>query len=221
MSSDNFKQQLFDQFARVGKALCNGNRLELVEYLAQGERSVDELAQVAGLSTANTSKHLQMMRQVGLVKARKQGLKVYYQLSGDDVLELFYQLRRVAENHLAEVDRLVNTYLKSRDELEPLGREELLERAREGLVTILDVRPPEEYASGHLPNALNVPIAELEEQLDQLNPEQEIIAYCRGPHCVLAFEAVARLRNKGFKAHRLEDGFPEWKSSGLPVEQSK
>ncbi len=218
MSNENFKQQLFDQFARVGKALCNGNRLEIVELLAQGERSVDELARTCGLSTANTSKHLQIMRQAGLVIARKDGLNVFYRLSGDDVLQLFFQLRGVAENHLADVDQLVNLYLRSRDELEPLEREELLRRAEEDLVTILDVRPAQEYDSGHVPGALNIPLSELENHLDQLDPDQKIIAYCRGPHCVLAFEAVSQLRKKGFDASRLEDGFPEWKSAGLPVE---
>lgn len=218
MSSGNFKHDLFTQFARVGKALSNGNRLELLEYIAQGERSVDELARVSGLSVANTSQHLQQLRQAGLVTSRKEGLKVIYTLSGDDVISLLDALRGVAERHVAEVSRLVETYLTVKDELEPLPRQELIERVRDGLVTVLDVRPPEEYAAGHVPGAVNVPLSRLKQYLKKLKPEQEIVAYCRGPHCVLAFDAVASLRKKGLKARRLEDGFPEWKTAGLPVE---
>lgn len=218
MSSVNFKHDLFAQFARVGKALSSGNRLELLEYLAQGERSVEELGKVAGLTLANTSQHLQQLRQAGLVATRKEGLKVYYRLSGDDVIVLLDALRAVAERHVADVERLVNTYLTVKDSLEPVPRAELLARVRDGLVTVLDVRPPEEYAAGHVPGAINIPLAELERRLDELGKEQEIVAYCRGPHCVLAFDAVARLREKGLKARRLEDGYPEWKAEGLPVE---
>lgn len=221
MSSGNFKHELFSQFARVGKALSNANRLELLEYLAQGERSVDALAKVAGLTVANTSQHLQQLRQAGLVATRKEGLKVFYTLSGNDVIEMLNALRGVAERHLAEVERLVNTYLTVKDSLEPIPAKELLERARQGLVTVLDVRPPEEYAAGHVPGAVNIPLAELEQHLDEVDPSHEVVAYCRGPHCVLAFDAVAKLRDKGIKARRLEDGFPEWKSSGLPVENDR
>lgn len=218
MSSSNFKHDLFSQFARVGKALSNGNRLELLEFIAQAERSVDELAQVAGLSMANTSQHLRQLKQAGLVTCRKQGLKVYYRLSGNDVLLLMDALRTSAERHLAEVKQLVQSYLTSRDDLEPVAHADLLQRAREGLVTVLDVRPKEEYASGHLPGAINIPLQALEAHLGELDPHQEIVAYCRGPHCILAFDAVSKLRKKGFKVHRLEDGFPEWKLGGWPVE---
>jgi len=218
MSSSSFKHDLFAQFARVGKALSNGNRLELLEYIAQGERSVDELAKVSGLTVANTSQHLQQLRQAGLVSCRKEGLKVFYNLSGDDVIGLLDALRGVAERHVADVERLINTYLTVKDELEPLPRQELLQRVRDGLVTVLDVRPAEEYAAGHVPGAVNIPLSELEKYLKALKPEQEIVAYCRGPHCVLAFDAVASLRAKGLKARRLQDGYPEWKSAGLPVE---
>ncbi|WP_126454038.1 ArsR/SmtB family transcription factor [Sulfuriflexus mobilis] len=219
MVSGHFKQDLFAQFARVGKALSNGNRLELLEFLAQGERSVESLAKVAGLSVANTSQHLQQLRQSGLVNSRKQGLKVYYRLSGDDVIGLLDALRAVAGRHLAEVEHMVTSYLTVKDSLEPIPREELLRRAREGLVTVIDVRPPEEYASGHVTGAVNVPLAELESHLGEFAAGQEIVAYCRGPHCVLAFDAVARLREKGLQARRLEDGYPEWKMAGLPVEK--
>jgi rhodanese-related sulfurtransferase/DNA-binding transcriptional ArsR family regulator len=219
MSSASFKHNLFAQFARVGKALGSGNRLELLEYLAQGERSVDALATVSGLTVANTSQHLQHLRHAGLVAARKEGLKVFYRLSGDDVIDLLDALRAVAERHVADVTQLVNTYLTVKDDLEPMPREELLARARDGLVTVIDVRPQEEYASGHVPGSLNIPLAELESKLDDFDPNQEIVAYCRGPHCVLAFDAVARLREKGIKARRLEDGYPEWKTAGLPIEK--
>lgn len=214
-----FKQQLFAQFARIGKALSHANRLELLEFLAQGERSVEQLARVAGLSVANTSQHLQQLRQTGLVSCRKQGLKVFYRLSGDDVIDLLASLRRVAERHLAEVNQLVNSYLDVKDGLEPLPREELLARVRDGLVTVIDVRPPEEFAAGHVPGAVNIPLAELEQRLAELAADTEIVAYCRGPHCVLAFDAVECLRQQGLRARRLEDGFPEWKTAGLPVER--
>ncbi|HEY0634947.1 MAG TPA: metalloregulator ArsR/SmtB family transcription factor, partial [Gammaproteobacteria bacterium] len=200
------------------KALSNGNRLEMLEFLAQGERSVESLATVAGLTVANTSQHLQQLRQIGLVTARKEGQHVLYRLAGNDIVSLMGCLRRVAENHLAEVNRLVDSYLMVKDSLEPVPAEELLTRARDGLVTVLDVRPPEEYAAGHLPGALNIPLADLEKHLAELSPDNEVVAYCRGPYCVLAYEAVARLRKKGYQARRLKDGFPEWKQAGLPVE---
>ncbi len=218
MSSATFKHQLFTHFARIGKAVSNANRLEILEFLAQGERSVEALAKVCQLSVANTSQHLQQLRQAGLVAARKQGQRVYYRLSGDEVVALTAMLRRLAERQLAEVERLVGAYLTVRDGLEPVPAQELLERARSGLVTVLDVRPSEEFAAGHVPGAFNLPLDQLETRLHQLPRDQEIVAYCRGPYCVLAFEAVARLREKGFQARRLQDGFPEWKSAGLPVE---
>lgn len=220
MSSGNFKQELFNQFARVAKALSNGNRLEILEFLAQGERSVDALAQVSGLTVANTSQHLQHLRQSGLVSSRKQGQKVFYQLSGDEVVQLLGCLRGVAEKHLAEVDRLINSYLTIKDELEPLPARELLDRVRDGLVTVLDVRPAEEYASGHLPGAINIPLSDLEQHLHELDNGLDIVAYCRGPHCVLAFDAVEKLRQRGLPAKRLDGGFPEWKLAGLPVDKA-
>lgn len=220
MSGEGFKQQLFTQFARVAKALANPNRLELLEFLAQGERTVESLAKASGMSVANTSQHLQQLRQAGLVLTRKEGLHVFYRLSGDDVIKVLSCLRRVAEGHLADVTQLVNTYLTVKDSLEPLPANELMSRARDGLITVLDVRPAEEYAAGHLPGAVNIPLNELEKRLSQLSKESEIVAYCRGPYCVLAFEAVAQLRAKGYQAQRLENGFPEWKQAGLPVEKT-
>lgn len=218
MSTGNFKHDLFSQFARVAKAMSNGYRLELLEFLAQGERSVDALAQVSGMTVANTSQHLQQLRQAGLVANRKEGQKVYYFLSGMDVAALLGSLRQVAERHLADVDRLVDDYLKVKDSLEPVPADQLLQRARDGLVTVLDVRPPEEYAAGHLPGAINIPVKELEKRLKELDPKLEVVAYCRGPHCVLAFDAVAKLRKKGINARRLDGGLPEWRLEGFPVE---
>ena len=218
-TSSNFKHTLFEQFARIGKTLSNANRLELLEYLAQGERSVDALAGVSGLSVANTSQHLQQLRQAGLVASRKDGKTVFYRISDNDVLDLVDRMRRVAERHLAEVEQLVDRYLTVKDDLEPLPAGELLSRARAGLVTVIDVRPREEYLAGHVPGAVNVPLTELEKHLREFDREKEVIAYCRGPYCVLAFEAVARLRRKGVTARRLQDGFPEWQLAGLPVEK--
>ncbi len=219
MADNPFKKALFSEFARVAKALGNGNRLELLEFLAQRECSVEELAKSAGLRVGNTSQHLQQLRQAGLVVARKQGLKVFYRLRSDEVVVLLQSLRKVAEQHIAEVNSLVDEFLRAKDQLAPMPREELLEKARAGLVTVLDVRPPEEYRAGHLPGAVNVPLQALQEWLDRLDPAQEVVAYCRGPHCVLAYDAVMALRQRGFQAQRLQDGFPEWKSAGLPVER--
>lgn len=218
MSSKNVKSLLFAEFARVSKALGSGNRLELLEFLAQGERSVDALAKLSGLSVANTSRHLQVLRQAGLVAGRKEGLFVFYSVSGEGVIKLLAALQEVAQHNVAEVTQLVNTYLTSKDSLEPLSVNDLVDRMRSGLVTVVDVRPKEEYAAGHLLGAINVPLAEIEKNLSKLPRDREIIAYCRGPFCVLSFEAVARLRNEGLKARRLETGFPEWKVAGLPVE---
>ncbi len=219
VSKENSKLALFSQFARIGKALSNPNRLQLMELLAQGERGVDALAKVAGLSTANASQHLQQLKQAGLVNTRKVGLNVYYVLSGDDVLELFLSVRQVAQRHLGDVDRILDSLLGNKDDLEPVRAKDLLTRTQDGSVTVLDVRPAQEYAAGHVPNAINVPMSELQYFVKNLPKTQEVVAYCRGPHCVLAFDAVNTLREQGFIARRLEDGFPEWKLAGLPVER--
>ncbi len=211
------KHRLLTQLATVAKALGNANRLELLELLAQGERGVEKLASLAGLSLANASQHLQRLAQAGLVVGRKQGQHVYYRLADEAVVDLMAVLRRIAEGNLAEVEMLVDKYLKARDDLEAIAAEDLLRRLREGTVTVIDVRPPEEFSAGHLPSAVNIPLADLEASLDRLPADREIVAYCRGPYCVLAVEAVASLRAKGFKARRLSDGFPEWKRAGLPV----
>ena len=217
MSSRDLKKELFAQLARIGKATGSGHRLELLEYVAQGERTVDALSRLSGLSFANTSRHLQLLREAGLVQGRREGLHNFYSLAHPAVMDLMRVMRQLGEKQIAEVDRLVQSYLTVKDQLEPIPRTELLSRAREGFITVLDVRPPEEYAAGHLPGAINIPVRMLEQRLGELPRDQEIVAYCRGPYCVLAFEAVAQLRAKGFHARRLEDGFPEWKLAGLPV----
>jgi rhodanese-related sulfurtransferase/DNA-binding transcriptional ArsR family regulator len=219
MSSDPAKDRLYEAIGRVAAALASAGRLQLLEFVAQGERSVDALAAMTGLSVANTSKHLQALRQAGLVSARKQGLRVYYSLAGDDVSLLLSALRGVAEHRTADVEKLLRTWLGRRDELEPVPPRELLARARKGLVTVLDVRPAEEYAAGHLPGAINVPVEKLESFLAKLPRQKEVVAYCRGPYCLMSFEAVEKLRKRGFKAKRLENGYPEWRAAGLPVER--
>ncbi len=212
------KHQLFELFAGVAKALGHAHRLHLLDYLAQGERSVDGLARATGLSVANTSQHLQNLRRAGLITSKKRGLQVFYRLAGEDVVALLAALRHTTERHIAEVDRIVAGYFNARDSLEPISRAELLARSAAGLVTVLDVRPSEEYQAGHIPGALNLPLKDLEKRLKDLPKDQEIIAYCRGPYCVLSFEAVAALRKKGYSVRRLEEGYPEWRASGLPVE---
>ncbi len=218
MSRPNFKKQLFEQFARVGKALASGHRLELLEFLAQGERTVERLAEVAGLTVANTSQHLQHLRRVGLVAAHKRGLHVHYRLADPAVSELLAAMEKIAERQFADVERIVRSYLTAKDSLEPVSRTDLRKRLAHGSVTVLDVRPVEEFRAGHLPRAVNVPVKDIESYCKQLSRKKEIVAYCRGPYCVLAFEAVSRLRALGYRARRLQDGFPEWKTAGLPVE---
>lgn len=217
MSSGEFKKQLFEQFARVGKVLGSAHRLELLELLAQGERTVEDLARLTKLPVANVSQHLQQLRRAALVSTRKNGLYVHYSLASSAVSALLSAVQKIAESHLSDVDKLVRTYLLSKDQLEPVSRRELLERVRDGLVTVLDVRPVEEYAAGHVAGAINVQLKDLPKRLHEFKRSREIVAYCRGPFCILAFEAVAQLRAKGFKARRLEDGFPEWKNADLPV----
>jgi rhodanese-related sulfurtransferase/DNA-binding transcriptional ArsR family regulator len=217
MSSRSPKSMLFTQFAAVAKTLGHAHRLELLEQLAQGERSVEVLADRTGLSVANASQHLQHMRRVGLVATRRQGKFVYYALADDGILDVLTALRRIAERNVAEVERIVRSYFNKRDELEPVSRKQLLKRIRARAVTVLDVRPPDEFALGHLPGAVNIPLGALKARLAELNTGQEIVAYCRGEYCVLSFEAVALLRARGFKVRRLEDGLPEWRAAGLPV----
>jgi rhodanese-related sulfurtransferase/DNA-binding transcriptional ArsR family regulator len=217
MSTASPKQALFIQFAAVAKAIAHAHRLELLELLAQGERSVEALADKAGLSTANTSQHLQQMRRAGVVSTRREGKFVYYAVSDATVFHLLAALRSLAERNSAEVERVIRSYFHDRDSMEPVSRVELLRQLRAGAVTVLDVRPADEFALGHLPHAINIPLGELERRLSDLDPSNEIVAYCRGPYCVLAFEAVALLRRRGFQARRMQDGFPEWRNAGFPL----
>lgn len=212
------KQALYAEFATVARALGSQHRLEMLEHLAQGERAVEALSERVGLSVANTSHHLQQLRRAGLVSQRREGKFVLYRLADDSVLTLMAALSDVAARNIAEVDRIRRTYFDERDNMEPVSREELLHRTRDDLVTVLDVRPPDEFGVSHLPGAINIPFGELEARLGELDPGHEIVAYCRGPWCVLSYEAVAALRAHGFDARRLEDGLPEWQAAGMPVE---
>jgi len=219
MSSVGPKQRVFASLAEIAQALGHAHRLELLEHLGQGERSVEDLAARANLTLANTSRHLQLLRRAALVEGRRDGKRIYYRLAGDDlVIGLLLALSRVGERNSAEIARVMASYFRARDEFEPVSRDELLDRLRWGTATVLDVRPEDEFAHGHLPDALNIPLSELERRLAELPADQEIVAYCRGPWCVLSFEAVVLLRQRGYWVRRLEDGFPEWKVAGLPVE---
>jgi rhodanese-related sulfurtransferase/DNA-binding transcriptional ArsR family regulator len=218
MSTPGPKQQVFASLAVIAQALGHAHRLELLEHLGQGERSVEDLAARSGLTLANASRHLQLLRRAALVEGRRQGKRVYYRLAGEDaVVDLLRALSRVGERNSAEVARVMVSYFRARDEFEPVSRQELLDRLRCGSAAVLDVRPEDEFSMGHLPDALNIPLAQLERRLAELPANREIVAYCRGPWCVLSFEAVALLRNKGYQVRRLEDGYPEWKMAGLPV----
>ena len=218
MGEHSGQRRLFEQFASVAKALGHEYRLELLELVAQGERSVESLAQLTGLPVGTVSQHLQQLRRTGLVAARKGGKYVYYCLADDEVLELMGSLQRVAQRNVAEVHRLVEQYFHDQTALDALSPADLLERLRTGMVTLLDVRPREEYAAGHLPDAINIPLDELEQRLQELPAKQEVVAYCRGPYCALSIEAVQRLRRQGVKASRLEEGYPEWRAGGFPVQ---
>jgi rhodanese-related sulfurtransferase/DNA-binding transcriptional ArsR family regulator len=217
MSSTSPKHAVFVEFAQVAKIVGHPDRLEILEVLAQGEQSVEALAERVHLAVATTSQHLQNLRRGGLVASRRVGKFVLYRLADEAVVDLLSALRLVAERNVAEVDRIVRGYFHERDNLEPVSREELLARVKSDLVTVLDVRPADEFDAGHLPGAINIPLSELERRLSQLDRDREVIAYCRGPYCVYAYEAVAQLRKEGFTAHRLADGLPQWRAAGLPV----
>jgi rhodanese-related sulfurtransferase len=216
-----FKNQLYAQFARIGKALSSAHRLELLEVLAQGEHCVEELARETGIPVANASQHLQVLRAAQLVDVRREGVYIYYRLADEQVFTLWQTMRRVGEARIAEIDRIVDTYLHDRNQLQPIGAADLLQRLVEGGVVLLDVRPVAEYTIGHLPDALSIPVTELEDRLPELPLDKEIVAYCRGPYCVFADEAVALLRTNGYNARRLEQGLPDWQALGLPVERGK
>jgi rhodanese-related sulfurtransferase len=211
------KTALFDAFAQAAKALASGRRIELLDVLANGERTVEALAGEVGLTVANTSQHLQILRQAGLVSSRREGTSVHYRLAAPEVFELWRTLRTLAASRLAEVERLTVAYLGSRDELEPITREELTRRLQDDDLVVLDVRPATEYAAGHLPGAVSIPVGELRRRLAELPADREIVAYCRGPYCAFAHEAVGLLREEGYAARRLEDGLPEWQAAGLAI----
>jgi rhodanese-related sulfurtransferase/DNA-binding MarR family transcriptional regulator len=213
-----FKNQLYEQFARIGKALSSPHRLELLEVLAQGEHSVEALAQETGMSVANASQHLQVLRAAQLVDVRREGVYIYYRLADEQVFTLWQAMRQVGEARIAEIDRIVDTYLHDRSLLQPIGAHELLQLLVDNNIILLDVRPVEEYAAGHLPDAISIPVTDLQARLPELPRDKEIVAYCRGPYCVFADEAVTLLRTNGYQARRLEQGLPDWRALGLPVE---
>jgi ArsR family transcriptional regulator len=220
LSSRNPKHEVFAGLAELAKALSSANRIEIVELLGQGERSVEVVAERLGLSVANASQHLRLMQRCGVLTSRRDGKRVLYALSDPAVVELMTALGRLGERKTAEVRSVVGGYFRERDTLEPVSRAQLVERVKAGLVTVLDVRPEDEFQAGRVPHALNIPLRDLARRLSELPKDQEVVAYCRGPYCVLAFEAVALLRQHGFEVRRLEDGFPEWKAAGLPVEEA-
>ncbi len=217
MGQRAFKEQLYAQFARLGQALASPARLELLDLLAQGERSVEELAAEADLSLANASSHLQVLRRAHLVASRKDGLRVRYRLADPAVYRLWSALRQAGERQLAEIDRLVGTFLRDRGSLRAISQEELRRRLTDGQTVVLDVRPALEYRQGHIAGARSIPLDELEVRLDELDPRRAVVAYCRGPYCVFADEAVALLRARGFGAARYDEGYPEWAAASLPV----
>ena len=220
MSSQNPKRAMFEHLAAVARSLGSAHRLEILELLSQTKRSVEELAGLIGLTIANASQHLQQLRRFGLVEAHRDGKRVIYRLADPEVVMLLGTLSRVTQRNVGAVEKVLNSYFRERDNLEPVSRKELLRRMRDGLATVIDTRPHEEFAAGHLPGAINLPLSELKRGLRELPRDPEIVASCRGQYCVLSYEAVAELRKRGFKAFRLEDGYPEWKAAGFPVEDS-
>jgi rhodanese-related sulfurtransferase len=219
MLSTSPKHVIYEHLAQVAQAIGHANRLELIEAMAQGARSVEDLADATRMTLANASRHLQLLRRAHVVEGERQGKRVFYRLSGDaEVVNLLKSLGRLGERNVAEVQGVVRDFFADRDGMELVSRDELLARLKDGLVTLLDVRPPAEYALGHLPGAVNMPMEELERRLFELPKDREIVAYCRGPYCVMSVDAVAALRAKGYKVRRLEDGYPEWRASGLAVE---
>lgn len=213
-----FKDEIYEQFSRIGKAFSSPRRLELVDLLAQGDRTVEELAEATGMSVANTSRHLQVLRRARLVRRRKQGTYAHYDLAGPQVLEAWRKVRSLAEARLAEIEDTVERYLSDRGEFEAVSAEELAARLDDDGVVVLDVRPAREYRAGHIAGARSVPLDELEERIDELPHDDEVVAYCRGPYCVFSDEAVRRLRDRGIRARRLEGGLPDWAAEGRPVE---
>jgi rhodanese-related sulfurtransferase len=221
MGSRQFKDAIYEQFARLGKAISAPKRIELLDLLCQSPRTVEALAEQTAISVANASQHLKILRAARLVDAEKKGLYVVYRLADPEVAEFMVALRELASNRLAEVDRVTRDYLESRGAVEAVGGKELLRRVRNGEVTILDVRPVEEYRAGHIPDAISIPVNELKSRLDELPKKREIVVYCRGPYCVMALDAVELLRKKGFKVQRMEQGVADWRAHGWRVEAER
>jgi rhodanese-related sulfurtransferase len=216
-----FKDRLFEHFARIGKALASPKRLEILDLLAQGERTVEEIARETAMPLANASQHLQVLKGARMVESRREGLYAYYRLADEAVFRTWQAVRALGETRLAEIDRVVETFLEDRDVLEAVGAAALMERLSDGNVVVLDVRPEEEYRAGHIPGALSVPVDTLEAALQALPIDKEIVAYCRGPYCVFSDEAVTLLRSRGYQARRLAEGLPDWRAKGLPVETTR
>jgi rhodanese-related sulfurtransferase len=216
-----FKDRLFEQFARIGKALASPKRLEILDLLAQGERTVEEIARETAMPLANASQHLQVLKGARMVESRREGLYAYYRLADEAVFRTWQAVRALGETRLAEIERVVETFLEDRDVLEAVGAAALVERLSDGNVVVLDVRPEEEYRAGHIPGALSVPVDALEAALQALPKDKEIVAYCRGPYCVFSDEAVTLLRSRGYQARRLAEGLPDWRAKGLPVETTR
>lgn len=215
-----FKDAIYEQFARIGKAVASPKRLELLDLLCQGPRTVEVLAKQTDQSVANVSAHLQVLRAARLLEGEKGGLYVTYRLADEQVCTFFQALRRLSESRLVEIEHITRAFLEERDALEPIDRDALVKKVKRGEVTVLDVRPPEEYEAGHIPGAASIPLSDLKKKVSSIPKSREVVAYCRGPYCVLAVEAVKLLRARGFKAVRLDEGIPEWKARGLPVEVS-
>ncbi len=221
MNHRSYKDALYAQFARVGKAFASDKRLEILDLLAQGERPVEAVAQETGLTIGNASAHLQVLRRARLVDSRKDGQQVYYQLADQDVFRLFRSLEALAQTRLTEIDQITRSYYESPQDLEGISAPELQDRLQDNEVILLDVRPHAEYVAGHIPGALSVPPDELQQHLEKLPRDQEIIAYCRGPYCLFATDAVRQLRHAGYRARRLALGLPDWRASGFPVAKPK
>jgi rhodanese-related sulfurtransferase len=217
MSHREFKDPLYSQFARIGNAVASPTRIELLDLLSQGEKTVEQLAEQSSTSIKNTSAHLRILRQARLVETRRDGTYIYYRLAGEEVFRFLRELQTVARSRLAEVEGIARLYLDGRDDLEPVSLKELQRRLREGDITLIDVRPEAEYQAGHIPGALSVPVAELKRRLREIPKRREVVAYCRGPYCVYSVEAVGILRKQGYRARRTEHGLPDWQASGLPV----
>ena len=218
MKGREFKDLIFEQFARIANAFASPKRLEIIDILAQGERDVESLAKYTNMTVANTSRHLQILKNARLVEVRRVGVRIYYRLADEDVVKCWIGLQSLAEKRTAEIREIARMFFESRDTMEPISKEELVKRLQKKEVVVIDVRPSEEYKSAHIPGAISVPLSELKNKLDEIPRDREVVAYCRGPYCVLSAEAMSILKKAGIKAVRLKEGLPEWKEAGLPVE---